>query len=331
MCHHPGMGRHARGAAHLRVSVSTVVLGTLIVTVVAVGSLFSSHAQPTPIAAQGVESTAVVVSSLACQDGAGATQVDVLSPAGLPAGTTVRASLDGCGYQEGEQIAVQFAASDPTRVTLLGNPVDETATAGRLLPYGLMLAALLAAGAAAAVFLDARRSRRARAVPQVVDLESGRSESGTADTGSADGGSADAGSSVADSSVADSSVADSSGAGSSAAGDNTWSSFAVGSVGETMLLPATDSAGRGDAVRPAGRHARPDPDRGDRRSTRDSPSSLLVLTSQDPGAAIESGDPGRQQGSGDWELSSVDLSFPFTASLADSLHDELFTHRTVWS
>ena len=24
-------------------------------------------------------------------------------------------------------------------------------------------------------------------------------------------------------------------------------------------------------------------------------------------------------------------SFPFTASLADSLHDELFTHRTVWS
>ena len=30
-------------------------------------------------------------------------------------------------------------------------------------------------------------------------------------------------------------------------------------------------------------------------------------------------------------LSSVDLSFPFTASLADSLHDELFTHRAVRS
>ena len=48
------MGRHAKRAARLRVSGSTIVLGTLIVTVVAVGSLLSSYAEPAPKGADGV-------------------------------------------------------------------------------------------------------------------------------------------------------------------------------------------------------------------------------------------------------------------------------------
>lgn len=255
VCHHPNMGRHARGAAHLRVSVSTVVLGTLIVTVVAVGSLWSSHAQPTPIAAQVVDGTAVVVSSLACQNGAGGTQVDVLSPAGRPLGSTVRATLDACGYQEGEQLAVQFPVGDPTQVSLLGGPVDETVTGGRLLPYGLGLAALLALGAAAAVWVDGRRGRRTRASTPLSD-------------------------------------------------NVDPDSFGAGVPDGTMLPLAADSADLVESVpRPVGRHAHPD--------------DLAPAVDREPPA--------------DRELSSVDLSFPFTASLADCLHDELFTHRTVWS
>ena len=228
MCHHPGMGRHARGAARLRVSVSAVVLGTLIVTVVAVGSLLSSQAQPTPIAAQGVEGTAVVVSSLACPDGGGGTLVDVLSPAGLPVGATVRASLDGCGYQEGEQLVVQYAASDPTRVTLLSEPAGGTATGDRLLPVGLMLAALLVVAAAAAVWVDARRGRRARALRPLVNDRGTSSEFGSTLVG---------------------------------ASENRWPAQAFGAPDGTMRLFAGEPGGSTESHRPAGRHARPEADR----------------------------------------------------------------------
>jgi hypothetical protein len=52
---------------------------------------------------------------------------------------------------------------------------------------------------------------------------------------------------------------------------------------------------------PSGRHARPDPV---------ADNAPVVLRD-------------------DRRLSSVDLAFPFTSSLAASLHDELFTHRSV--
>jgi hypothetical protein len=223
----------------------------------------------------------------------------------------VRATLDACGYQEGEQIAVQFAASDPTRVTFLGNPVDGTATTGRLLPYGLMLAVLLAAGAAAAVFHDARRSRRARASAQADEMEPAPREPGTIEPGAT--------------------AANSSGVDSVEDGESTWSTTTFRAFGETMVLPAADSPARVDSSRPVGRHARRDPDPGN-GSTLENPAPLLVMvTAQAAGAASEMGEPVDRVVSGERELSSVDLSFPYTASLADSLHDELFTHRTVWS
>jgi hypothetical protein len=306
------MGRHARGATRLRVSLSTVVLGTLIVTVVAVGSLLSSRAQPTPIAAEGVEGTAVVVSSLACQNGAGGTLVDVLSPAGLPGGTEVRANLDACGYQEGEQLVVQFPASDPTQVSLLGSAAADTVTGGRLLPYGLLLAALLAAGAAAAVWVDARRSRRARAFAavHVVDTENTpQTEAPEAD-----------------------------------ASETSWSADPFGALGETMLLPPTElhglgephgpsaPRGRAESHRPSGRHARPETDWGEGNSPDPaSAASPRLLVTPQPITAIEPDEIFDRAPSVDRALSTVDLAFPFTASLADSLHDELFTHRTVWS
>lgn len=290
---------------------------------VAVGSLLSSRSQPTPIAAQRVESTAVVVSSLACRDGSGGTLVDLVSSAELPAGTAVRASLDACGYQEGEQLVVQFPPSDPTQVSLVGDPDADAVAGPRLLPYGLALAALLAIGAAVAVWIDARRSRR-RSVGHllaghqesdgqdspVVPLETGtRNSRGGRAMGTAAGRHESLG------------VSDSAGAqigevptdrpavvGESARADPEVSS-------STMVQPVVSRD-------PTGRHARPDP--ADDWPDWASPLPHLRESADRLTAGDDSADHTARR------LTSVDMAFPCTASLADSLHDELFTHRGGW-
>ena len=137
MCDHPGMGRHARGAARSRVPVATIVARSLIVVVIAVGSWLGSRAQPTPIAAGSVDGSAVVVSSLACTDGAGGTVVDVLEP-GRRSAAPSGPSLDACGYQEGQLLAVQYPAGDPTQAGAgRTDAVDRSRTGDRLLPIGL--------------------------------------------------------------------------------------------------------------------------------------------------------------------------------------------------
>jgi hypothetical protein len=148
------MGRHARGVTRSRVPIATAVLGVLIVVVIAGGSWLSSRSQSAPAAASLTTGSAVVLSSLACTDGAGGTVVEVLSPSGGPA---ARATLDGCGYQAGQQLVVQYPLQDPTQVSLAG-----TTTADPVLdqsPFGILLAGLLVVGAAVAVGVARRRSQ----------------------------------------------------------------------------------------------------------------------------------------------------------------------------
>ena len=194
-----------------------------------------------------VTASAVVISSLACSDGTGTTLVDVLDPASPLSGSPVRATLDACGYQEGEQLSVQFATADPARVVLAGTaPVSGAG----LLPLGVAIAALLALGAGLAVWVDSRRRpNRHRAVGTGRHLVDHESLDATADPTS-----------------------------------------------DRTPVPADEPTEGG-----------PDPlaeDAGDRVTV------LAVI--------------GRRQ-------SSVDLAFPFSSTLAASLHDELFTHRSVSS
>ena len=167
------MGRHARGVTRSRLPVATAVVGTMIVAVIAVGSWMGSQAQPVPVAGGFSTGSAAVVSSLACTDGADGTVVDVLDPVGRPAGTTVRGTLDGCGYQVGQQLAVQYSIQDPTQVSLAGTS-SATDSGLEQSPIGIAIAGLLAIGVAIAIWIDSRRFRRPSGV---VDQRSGGSSS----------------------------------------------------------------------------------------------------------------------------------------------------------
>lgn len=276
------MGRHARGAARSRISASTVLLGTLIVAVIAVGSWLSSRAQPTPITATDVSGSAVVVSSLACSDAGGETLVDVLTATGAP----VRTSLDTCGHQEGELLAVRYQADDPAGAWIASqDPRGDVSTGDGLLPVGLGIAAMLGVLAGLAVWLDSRRSRRARNAGRPIAAHEVRDETAlTADDRSV----LTAGHPLPDA-------------------DRLEAASPVPELLDADPAPVpTPQAGLVDTAplavvgRPTGRHAVPDP---------------IELA---PLPAV---------GSDDRRPSSVDLAFPFSSSLAASLHDELFTHR----
>ena len=306
------MGRHAKGATRSRASVATVVVGISIIVVIAVGSWLSSRAQPAPTSS-AVNGSAVVVSSPACPQGPGGTVVDVL----LPAGGLVRTSLDACGYQEGQQVAVQYLAGDPTRVSPAGtDAATGPFTDGRLLPYGLGIVALLAIGAALAVWIDSRRSRRAAGAMGQTPAHHHKAD--PEDTAPAD--------------PADKQTP------------------AIGAADEAVVEP-----------RP-GRHARQDVDLDDDGGAAigaeaPAPATATTHTEQLPSGEPDLGADGRHgpltaiqvlpptgwpRRTEPWsdlaggpsraagqQLSSVDLVFPVTSSLAASLHDELFTHRSV--
>lgn len=193
----------------------------------------------------------MVVSSLACTEGAGGTLVDVLVPSGLP----VRTSLDTCGHQEGELLAVSYPAGDPAAAWMADQDSTDDTPIG-LLPIGLVVAALLGVCGVFAVWFDGRRQRR-RAVSDVPAAH-GAAES--------------------------------------------ESMTEVFDVGMAPMPDDTAELMRDEPVQPSGRHALPEP-------VEDSAPVVVVRD--------------------DRRLSSVDLAFPFTSSLAASLHDELFTHRSV--
>lgn len=224
-----------------------VVVWTVVVLLVLGAGAWLGDRGPVSGSQDPVAASAVVVSSLACTNGTGTTLVDVLDPASpVPAGS-VRATLDGCGYQEGQQLSVQFATADPARVVLAGTA---PAAGTGLLPLGVAIVALLALGAGLAVWIDSRRRpnrhRAGGTGRHLVDHEN--------------------------------------------------------------LDPAVDPA-PGPVVesgsdRGAGAANHPTGTAGDRVP-------VLAAAERRPAA--------------------VELSFPFSSTLAASLHDELFTHRTVSS
>jgi len=147
------MGRHARGARLQRVPVATIVLGGLIVAVIGVGSWVSVNTGSTQVADVGA--SAVVVSSPPCEAGGGRTVVDVLDIGAAETGGTTRASLDGCGYREGQVLAVQHAPGEPAVVAI----AEATDAGTDLQPFGILAAALLAIAGALAVWFDGRAGR----------------------------------------------------------------------------------------------------------------------------------------------------------------------------
>ena len=158
MCHHPGMGRHARGAVRSRVTLKAVGIALTVLLIVAAGSWWAVRG--TGSDDLQVRGSAVVVSSLACQNGDEGTVVDLINPVGQPAGTTRRATLDACGHSPGEVLAVDYSTGDPSRVLPAAAVADGGSTGG-LLPLGLLLASLLGVAALVAVIRDGRRGRRA--------------------------------------------------------------------------------------------------------------------------------------------------------------------------
>jgi hypothetical protein len=219
-----------------------VVVWTFVVLLVLGAGAWLGDRGPMADSQYPAVASAVVVSSLACTDGTGTTLVDVLNSASPLSAGPVRATLDACGYQEGQQLSVQFATSDPAVVVLAGAPTEGAA----LLPLGVAIAALLALGAGLAVWIDSRRRpSRHRAGATGRHLVDHETQDPTADPAPERG-----------------------------------SDLPIG-VGDH---PGGDAGDRGTALTVAGR---------------------------------------RQP--------AVELSFPFSSTLAASLHDELFTHRTVSS
>lgn len=158
------MGRHARGAVRSRKIARAAGIAASAALILAAGwSWAVGSVGPAAHTDGTVSGQAVVVSSLACQNGDEGTVVDLLGPADQPAGTTRRATMDSCGHRPGEVLQVDYSAAQPDRVvpTAVVDGADDPS--GRLLPFGLMLAGLLGAAAVAAVVRDARRPHRADA------------------------------------------------------------------------------------------------------------------------------------------------------------------------
>lgn len=119
-----------------------------------------------PIDADPVRATVVVVSSPPC----GTDAMTVVRYVGDdPAGT---ASLSGCGFAEGQRLAVEYRAGEPETVRKAG-----TATAGRpalprrLLPIGILLAGFAAVVAAGTLMAGVRRRRRTGEPVLLADLQ----------------------------------------------------------------------------------------------------------------------------------------------------------------
>jgi len=281
------MGRHARGAfrsGFLARSVA-VLVGTG--AVVAVGLGLGSGVQPASTTAP-----AMVVSSLACTDGAGGTVVDVVAPTATSGGGQVRADLDACGYREGQQLQVQFVPGDPTQVVLAGNESATDFLTGDGLPFALWIAVLLALGAALAIWLDARR---VNGWSSVVGLRRAAGHAWRRRPAGLDATPRRAGSHEvvdADESIDADRVVD--------------ADYRLAAAQPALVWGLRSGAPTGDGpvvlpVPRTGRHALPE---------------LPEMVAMD---RVDDPDP---------SLSSVDLTFPYSSSLAACLHDELFTHRS---
>ena len=301
----------------------------MVVAVIAVGSWIGSRADADPDTGM-VDASAVVVSSLACTAGSGKTLVDVMTPVDSATGSAPgRATLDACGYQEGQQLAVRYRSGELSTVALA--ETGGTTAPGSLLPLGLAVAGLLAIAAALAVYVDGR-GRPARYRHAATDLRGHwmqDAEDGTPVDPAPEHAAAESGRSV--------DVPDNSARGRAAAP-------ALAAVGDDNTHAAAESA---EATPHGGSGLWTDP----QSMQFPDHNGHGPFTAAQARATAATGDEGlpsrphavavgpeRQHSAFPWspddaarsrEMSSVDLIFPYTSTLAASLQDELFTHRGV--
>lgn len=147
-----------------RLAVLTISACVLVLAAVALGAWWwSLRSVSDPIDANPVSSTAVVVASPACADGGGT----VVHLSGADPHTY--ATLDGCGFPDGQRIAVEYLAGDPGTVRLSGTSrAGQSTLIRKILPIGMLVAGFASVVMLAIAAAGRRGRRRAVATPLAV-------------------------------------------------------------------------------------------------------------------------------------------------------------------
>ncbi len=155
------MGKHGGVVGRQRLSMRAITLGVLLLAGLATASWWWSLQTPSdPIDQNPVAAPAFVVSSPSCTDSDTGTVVDLFPVSGGQA----RAVINGCGYTDGQQLAVEYLAGDPSQARLAGaDAAPGTDEVRQWWPIGLGVLAVLAAGLAAVLVVDGRSRRDPRA------------------------------------------------------------------------------------------------------------------------------------------------------------------------
>jgi len=282
------MGKHGRVAGRKQVPIPAVVLAVLLLAGVVTGSWWwSLRTQFDPIDQNPVAAAAFVLSSPSCADHGTGTVVDVLPASGGQA----TAVVDGCGYSDREQVAVEYLAGDPSQARLAGTRSPSTSDhAEQWWPVVLGILALLATGIVVVLVMDGGRFRR-RGAPSP----------------SPDGPVPDVQDPIAAVTAMVSTTADL-GAPSLVAVDGQPRAGRHARLELDDQQPAEEWPG--DGLVP--------------NANRD---GWLLEPAQPWAAEISVGGDGQPPPDDAPLPPRLDLVFPSTAELAASLHDELFTHR----
>jgi len=300
------MGKHGGVAGRQHLSMRAITLGVLLLAGVATTSWWWSLRTPSdPIDQNPVAAQAFVVSSPSCTDRGAGTVID-LFPA---SGGQTRALINGCGYTDGQQLAVEYLAGDPSLARAAGvDAAAGTDAVRQWWPIALGVLAVLAAGLAVVLVVDGRRFRRHPPGPAAFGdgstgaghpLQARHAQDETAD-----------------------------GTGPDVAGAPGIDPM----LQLTAMVSSTADRGApspvalaGVAVHPGGRHARPDLD--DEQPVQDVQAGVDSGVAWGVDAAVDSAVDRGVDSTVEAVPSRLDLVFPSTAELAASLQDELFTHR----
>ena len=331
------MGKHGAVVGRKQVPIRAVALGVLLLAGVVTGSWWwSLRTQSDPIDQNPVAAAAFVVSSPSCADHGTGTVVDLFPASGGQA----RAVIDGCGYSDGQQLAVEYLAGDPTQVRLAGTrSASGTDDVQQWWPIVLGILVVLAAGIVVVLVVDGGRSRRTLGLPA-------RSRGGT----SAEPRAGPARHALAETAEDGRADVRRDGAAQNIQDPVGHVTAMVSTTADRVAPSITAMDGVVDAHR-GGRHAllelddeQPDDEQPDDEQSDD---DGWLLNTNDDGWLLNTNDDGwllepaqswaaEMSVGGDGQLPPeddatlpfrLDLGFPSTAELAASLQDELFTHR----
>ncbi len=294
------MGKHGAVVGRKQVPIPAVALGVVLLVGIVTGAWWWSLGTPSdPIDQNPVAATAFVVSSPSCTDRGTGTVVD-LSPA---SGGQARAVIEGCGYSDGQQMAVEYLAGDPSQARLAGTSSSSGNGVRQWWPVVLGILAVLAAGIVVVLVVDGGRFRRPAGSPT-------RSRDGASPDRQVQGPALTAMvSTTADPAAPSLAAVD------AVVGGRRGGRHALLELDDQQLddeeSAYEESAGAGWLL-----------------NTNDD--GWLLDPAQSWAAEISVGGDGQMWPDDDESLQfRLDLVFPSTAELAASLQDELFTHRHV--